>query len=67
MTKEQAVHAMCNDTRIVVNESACSGEIEYECITGIMLRSTGQIVAELKSKSGNSVTFADIKNVKIKE
>lgn len=67
MTNEEANYAMSNRLPIIQEENATSGEIEYECITGIMKRYTGQIVAELKSITGNSVTIADIRNIRIKE
>ncbi len=67
MTKEEANYAMSNRLPIILEENATSSEIEYERITGIMKRYTGQIVAELKAITGNSITFADIRNIRIKE
>ena len=68
MTKEQAVYAMHNRLPIIQDANVCSEEIEYERITGIMLEDTGQLTVRMKDKrSHNSVTFADIKSVRIKE
>lgn len=65
MTSEEAKECLYSHKEVV-----CNG-IEYECITAIIYRigDRGNIIvsAELRDKSKNSVTIAQLKDVQEKE